>query len=296
MSVEARLVPLHALPEDRGWLPIQPHPVIAYGEGPISPNADVVVDSQQQAEGLAQRVQQFPLAALTLVQVLRATEHLPIASALDMESMAYSNLQTGDEFKHWLAQRGAEPQTITGEGDPILLNRDGPKLTAILNRPDSRNSMTVEMRDAWIEVLELAALDDSIESIQFSANGSCFSVGGELREFGSLPSPAVAHWVRSVRSPARMLAQLSERLTFRVHRACIGSGIELPAFAKRVIADRKTVFQLPELQLGLVPGAGGCVSIPRRIGRQRTAWMVLSGRKINAETALDWGLVDELRS
>jgi enoyl-CoA hydratase/carnithine racemase len=46
--------------------------------------------------------------------------------------------------------------------------------------------------------------------------------------------------------------------------------------------------------MGLIPGAGGTVSISRRIGRQRTAWMVLTGRRINARTALEWGLVDEL--
>ena len=51
-------------------------------------------------------------------------------------------------------------------------------------------------------------------------------------------------------------------------------------------------FQLPELGMGLVPGAGGTVSLPRRIGRQRTAWLALSGERIDAETALAWGLVD----
>ena len=45
---------------------------------------------------------------------------------------------------------------------------------------------------------------------------------------------------------------------------------------------------------GLIPGAGGCVSLPRRIGRQRTAWLVLSGRRVSARTALRWGLIDEI--
>ena len=53
-------------------------------------------------------------------------------------------------------------------------------------------------------------------------------------------------------------------------------------------------FQLPEVGLGLVPGAGGTVSLPRRIGRQRTAWLALVGRRLAAEEALAWGLVDEV--
>ena len=59
-----------------------------------------------------------------------------------------------------------------------------------------------------------------------------------------------------------------------------------------MIASADTQIALPEIGLGLVPGAGGTVSLPRRIGRQRTAWLGLSGHAIDAETALAWGLVD----
>jgi enoyl-CoA hydratase/carnithine racemase len=60
------------------------------------------------------------------------------------------------------------------------------------------------------------------------------------------------------------------------------------------VAARNSFFQLPELRFGLIPGAGGCVSIPRRIGRHRTAYLVLSGHRIGAAKALDWGLIDAL--
>ena len=76
---------------------------------------------------------------------------------------------------------------------------------------------------------------------------------------------------------------------------CIGAGIELPAFGARLLAAEDAFFELPEVGMGLVPGAGGTVSLPRRIGRQRTAWMALSGLRVDAPTALAWGLVDELR-
>jgi enoyl-CoA hydratase/carnithine racemase len=150
------------------------------------------------------------------------------------------------------------------------------------------------MRDAFIEGLRVLEADVSLRELRFAAVGSCFSVGGELREFGSAADTATAHWVRSVHSPARLLAQLSARISFRLHGACIGSGIELAAFGANVVAHKKSHFQLPELQLGLIPGAGGTVSINHRIGRQRTAWLVLSGRRINAQTALEWGLIDQV--
>jgi len=79
-----------------------------------------------------------------------------------------------------------------------------------------------------------------------------------------------------------------------VQGACIGAGVELPAFAQHVVARPDAFFQLPELAMGLVPGAGGTVSLPRRVGRQRTAWLTLSGSRLDVMTAKRWGLVDEI--
>ena len=71
----------------------------------------------------------------------------------------------------------------------------------------------------------------------------------------------------------RLLAACAERVHAELHGTCLGAGIELPAFAGRVVAWPDTTFRLPEVAMGLVPGAGGTVSLPRRIGRQRTAWL-----------------------
>lgn len=295
MSVDAYLwLPVEKLPGEAGWLHRQARPVIGVGEGE-SVNADVLVGNRDEAESLAARIERSPIAAMTLVQVLRCVEHLPLQSAISLESLAYATLQGGAEYRAWLQSRGEEPRLIAGgEGEVIIAERDGNVVTARLNRPQNRNSLTVEMRDALIELLELVLADDSIERLELSGEGACFSVGGELREFGLAPDPARAHWIRSVRNPGRLLALCADRVSCRVHSACLGSGIELPAFARRVSADRRSFFQLPELDFGLIPGAGGCVSITRRIGRQRTAWLALSGRKINARQALEWGLVDEI--
>ena len=110
----------------------------------------------------------------------------------------------------------------------------------------------------------------------------------------SAQGAVTGHAVRSLRLPAAALLRTRAMSHFRVHGACIGSGIELAAFARRLTATADAFFQLPELRFGLIPGAGGCVSLPRRIGRQRTAYLALSARRINAATALDWGLIDAI--
>ncbi|HEY8386621.1 MAG TPA: enoyl-CoA hydratase/isomerase family protein, partial [Porticoccaceae bacterium] len=208
--------------------------------------------------------------------------------------LAYATLQAGPEFAAWLQQRGDAAIASADEGEAVLLSREGNVLEAVLNRASDRNPINVEMRDALVDALSVLEADESIVEFRLRGKGACFSIGGDLREFGTLPSPGFAHWVRTVQSPARLLATLGSRVTAYVHGACIGSGLELPAFAARVVAHRNTFFQMPELHLGLIPGAGGTLSITRRIGRQRLAWLVLSGRRINSRTALAWGLVDEV--
>jgi enoyl-CoA hydratase/carnithine racemase len=150
------------------------------------------------------------------------------------------------------------------------------------------------MRDALCEALTLALLDTSIERVEMTGAGACFSIGGDLAEFGGIADPVTAHGIRMARLPARLLAACAARLEVKVHSACIGAGVEMAAFAARVIAAENAFFQLPELRMGLIPGAGGCASVTRRIGRQRMAYLAISGRRINARTALNWGLVDSI--
>jgi len=124
--------------------------------------------------------------------------------------------------------------------------------------------------------------------------GPSFCSGGDLDEFGSRPDPGTAHLIRLSRSAARLVHGLRDRVEVELHGWCVGAGIELPAFAATVRAAPDTRISLPELAFGLVPGAGGTVSLPRRIGRQRTNWLAMSGATLDATTALAWGLVDEL--
>jgi enoyl-CoA hydratase/carnithine racemase len=91
-----------------------------------------------------------------------------------------------------------------------------------------------------------------------------------------------------------LVYRLRDRVTAFLHGACLGAGIELPAFADRVHATADTRIGLPEIGLGLMPGAGGTVSLPRRIGRWRTAFMALTGDPIGAQQALRWGLIDAI--
>jgi len=281
-----------------------PSPSVAIAGADDHPDAaslraafDVVVADTSGYEEVRDASARSPRAALGLVQLTRVSDARSVDEGLIAESLVYGVLQSGPRFTSWLAERkppGAGAQG-TQATPPVLVRRAETHLRLTLNRPERRNAFSAEMRDALCEALQLVADDDGILEVVLDGAGPAFCSGGDLAEFGTLPDPATAHAIRSVRSPARLIADCAPRLRVMVHGACVGAGIELPAFAGRVVASRDAWFALPEVAMGLVPGAGGTVSLPRRIGAQRTAWLALTGRRIDAETALAWGLVDELR-
>lgn len=247
-------------------------------------------------QGIKTNVARAPVAAAALARVLRVNEQLGLRDALAVESFAYSTLLSGAAFRQWRAQSPAVPPAVEGQGAPVAVARDGDHVTLTLASSETRNAMRAAMRDALFEALAAVLDDPTRPSLTLMGAGRCFSVGGELAEFGTATDLAMAHAVRTVRSCALLLAELGNRVQVRLHGACIGSGIEIPAAAASRIAEPGTFFQLPELTMGLIPGAGGTVSILRAIGRHRTAWMVLSARRVAAADALHWGLVNEIVS
>lgn len=244
-------------------------------------------------EMLAKAVSDWPIAATMLCRALRLTAGLPFAEAIAIESLAYSTLLGGSEFARWRA--GRPDLDIPDSGNaPVLVTREGDLVTLTLNHPNAQNAMTAAMRDALCATLATILDDPSQPHVVLKGAGRCFSTGGALGEFGTATDLAGAHIVRTLRSAAVLLDRLGNRASVALHSACVGSGLEVPAAASRRTATADAWFQLPELRMGLIPGAGGTASVARAVGRHRTAWMVLSGKRIDARLALKWGLIHEI--
>ncbi|MFD0686419.1 enoyl-CoA hydratase/isomerase family protein [Actinomadura fibrosa] len=252
-----------------------------------------VADPEERVRALHDAVTSHPQAALMLRDVLRTTGELPVPAALDVESYAYSTLLGGEEFRRWLAARGPRPGPPETT-EPVLVARDGGRLRITLNRPERRNAYGRQVRDALVDALEVALLDGGIGRVTLDGAGPAFCSGGDLGEFGTAPDLATAHLVRTRGGAGRLVHRLGSRLEVRVHGTCVGAGVELPALAARVTARPDATFRLPEVSMGLIPGAGGTVGVPRRIGRWRALYLALTGEALDAETAHAWGLVDGL--
>jgi enoyl-CoA hydratase/carnithine racemase len=247
-------------------------------------------------DALAELLKSISAAAtpsVTFAQLLRLSADLPIPQALIAESLVYSTLQSGADFRRWLDTRGAS--VLKPDLEPVVrAERRESTLTLTLNRSARRNAFNAAMRDSLVEALLVAADDPGVEAVHLRGAGENFCSGGDLAEFGTRTDTAFSHLVRTSQSAGLVLSELADRTTAWLHGWCIGAGIELPAYVHRVVAAPDTRAFLPEVALGLVPGAGGTVSIPRRIGRERTLWMGLSGAVVDAGTGLDWGLWDEV--
>jgi 3-hydroxyacyl-CoA dehydrogenase / enoyl-CoA hydratase / 3-hydroxybutyryl-CoA epimerase len=160
------------------------------------------------------------------------------------------------------------------------------------------NTFAPSARAEFIEILERLEKDSSIKAaVLFSGKPDVWIAGADVEELMSLPTAA----------DAERLSQTGHALMDRVERlrapliaaiqgACLGGGLELAlACAYRIAADTpKTVLALPEVNLGLIPGAGGTQRLPRTVGLQQALDMILRGGNVRGRKALSTALVDEL--
>ena len=249
-------------------------------------------DGDQARAAMRAAMERNPALAYALLDHLGKVANMDFAAGLEAESRLYSNLLGGPAFRDWLAKADRTGAPIAHP--PIALARDDAGWTVTLSDPANRNAISAPMRDALFDALTNIADDTAAEYVRIQGAGACFSVGGHLPEFGTATDYAAAHAIRMERSIARLIHQMRGRVEVHFHGAVIGSGLEIFAAADRCLAAKGTWFQLPEFAMGLIPGAGGTVTVPRRIGADRAAYLMLTGRRIDVATALNWGLIDEI--
>ena len=265
-------------------------PVVSIAVGAGGESWDLAIDDPGSAlEGLRAN----PQASVVAAQTLRRGAGLGLLDALLVESLAYATLQAGPEHARWLAQRGRRTRRDTDQ-PRIEVTDDGASVTVTLNRPRLLNLFDAAMRDQLVDVLKALQAGADDRPVVLTGAGGNFCAGGDPAEFGTVEDPAAAHLIRSRANAAPWLAAVAHRTTALIDGACVGAGVELAAFCATVKATDRARFRLPELSMGLIPGAGGTVSVPARIGRQRTLQWLLTDAELDPAVALDWGLVDSI--
>ena len=178
------------------------------------------------------------------------------------------------------------------EYQDILVERNGNVLQLTLNRPQARNALRTRTLAELAAALDAAANDDEIRCAVVYGNSKVFAAGADLKEMAAsdmidmLEDPRVGQWARVAAFPKPLIAA--------VNGFALGGGCELVLNADIVVAGDNAQFGQPEINLGIIPGAGGTQRLIRAVGKSLASKMVLSGQLIDAGTALQAGLVSDV--
>ena len=184
--------------------------------------------------------------------------------------------------------------TTSSPFETLLFQKVGAVAHISLDRPQVVNAYNIQMRDDFSEALSAVQLDPEVRALLITGEGRGFCAGADLTEFGSAPSQVIARRVRWERDVWGQLVNLDKPIVAAVHGFCIGSGLEIALLCDLRTAAAGTVFALPEVQLGMIPAAGGTQTLPRVAGGSQALDLLLTGRRIESEEALAMGLVTRL--
>ena len=179
--------------------------------------------------------------------------------------------------------------------ETLIYEKEGTLALVTLNRPRVLNAFNIQMRDDLFEVLNAIRDDDEVRvALLKGAGEKAFCVGADLSEFLTAPSPVAARQIRFDRDVWGLLLNIPQPLIAVLHGYVLGSGIEMALCCDLRIASDDAQFGLPEVELGIIPAAGGTQTLPRAVGRACALEMLLTGRRINAQEALQRKLVNRV--
>ncbi len=174
----------------------------------------------------------------------------------------------------------------------ILVRREGRVGVVQLNRPQALNALNGALMDELVTALRAFDADEGVGCIVITGSEKSFAAGADIKQMASasvvemMDSPFIGYWdaVEAIRKP--VIAAVSGY--------CFGGGCELAMICDLIVASETAVFGQPEINLGIIPGAGGTQRLTRAVGKSVAMDMILSGRRIDAQEALQFGLVSRV--
>jgi len=162
-----------------------------------------------------------------------------------------------------------------------------------LNRPEKSNALNTALLEELLSVLKEIAASPGLRVVVLGGNGKSFCGGADVAEMSQLKPSTAKKFITRIHLCCDAIRKLPVPVVARLHGVVIGAGLELAASCDLRVAAEGTRFAMPEVKLG-IPSVVEAALLPRLIGAGRAAWLVLTGEAIDARTALEWGLVEEL--
>ncbi|KTD36000.1 3-hydroxyisobutyryl-CoA hydrolase [Legionella nautarum] len=173
------------------------------------------------------------------------------------------------------------------------LDSDG-ILTLTLNRPEKLNALSTEVLHALDEIFDSAKDNRKVKALLLTGSGKAFCAGADISRLAECNAETGYQFACQGQAIFRKLEMMGKPSLAAINGFAFGGGCELSIAATMRIAATSAQFGQPEVKLGVIPGYGGTQRLARLIGKGRAMDLCLTGRFIDAETALKWGLVSEV--
>src|SRR5271167_104808 len=173
----------------------------------------------------------------------------------------------------------------------VVVTQSDAVLEVLFNRPEKKNALTAAMYAAIVDAFRHADADPSIRAVLLSGSGETFTSGNDIKDF---QARAATNEATHASPFLDALSSLATPLVAAVNGAAIGVGTTMLAHADLVIAAKQARFVMPFTSLGLVPEAASSLLFPRLVGHQRASALLLLGDAMDAETAREWGFVNQV--
>ena len=171
----------------------------------------------------------------------------------------------------------------------IEKNLAGGILTITLNRPEKLNAMSTDVLHALSELFTFAKENSDVKGILLTGKGKAFCAGADISKFADCNAQSGYEFACFGQGVFRQLETMGKPSLAAINGYCFGGGCELVMAATLRIASVAAQFGQPEVKLGVIPGYGGTQRLARLVGKGRALDMCLTGRFIDAQTALQWG-------
>ena len=173
-------------------------------------------------------------------------------------------------------------------------NLDNGILMITLNRPEKLNALSTEVLHALSELFTSAKENPEVEGLLLTGKGKAFCAGADIARLADCDAQSGYQFACSGQDVFRQLETMGKPSLAAINGYAFGGGCELAMAATLRIASTNAQFGQPEVKLGVIPGYGGTQRLARLVGKGRALDLCLTGRSINAQTALSWGLVSEV--
>ena len=174
----------------------------------------------------------------------------------------------------------------------LLITKQDGYVIIQFNRPDVLNALNIKLMEELVNALESFEHDDEVRAIIITGNEKAFAAGADIKEMSD--ATAMDMLIRDQFARWDRIRKIKKPLIAAVSGFALGGGCELSMSCDIIIASETAKFGQPEINIGVMPGAGGTQRLTRAVGKYKSMEMVLTGKMISADEAMRWGLVNKV--